>query len=124
MVLLAVPPNQSSSKGLVNIHRRVVCSFLIASGMAIACDTYFQSGVPTGLAPGGTSSSAAGDFDRDGKQDLVFGFQASVRVFSVTSYSPSYTTTGLVTGVTVADFNRDGLLDIAYADKSGVIGIL
>ena len=108
-------------------HRQAVCCFLLASGTAIACDTYFQSGNSIMLSSVPASSFAVGDFDRDGKQDVAIGFTQypGIKIFSL-SVPPGvfYPTARPVTGITVADFNRDGLLDIAYADQSGVVGIL
>jgi hypothetical protein len=105
-------------------HRRVVCFFLLASSAAIACDTYFQSGNPITLTGAWASSFAVGDFDRDGKQDIALGLAQGGITISGLSATHQYPTAGPVTGITAADFNRDGLLDIAYADQTGVAGIL
>ena len=78
---------------------------------------------------GGSSprSVAVGDFNRDGKPDLVVSNNASQNVGLLLgtgsgSFAPvvTYPTGGLwAHAVTVADFNRDGTDDLAVADYAG-----
>src|SRR5437868_3871733 len=83
--------------------------------------------VPTFLAPvnyaAGTAPAAigVGDFNGDGKQDLVVANNASVGTVSVllsngdsTFQAPISSSDGIApTSVVVADFNGDGKLDVA-----------
>jgi uncharacterized protein (TIGR03437 family) len=68
------------------------------------------------------SSIAAGDFNGDGKQDLVVGYGFSDAVYVLlgngdgTFRTPVlYTVGGVVNSVAVADIDRDGKLDIVFA---------
>ena len=105
-------------------YRKAISVFVIATGTGVACDTYFQSGNPILLASLPATALAIGDFDRDGKEDVVLGSAQFGIKISGASTTHAYATAGAVTGIAVADFNRDGLLDIAYSDQSGVAGIL
>ncbi len=73
---------------------------------------------------------AAGDFNGDGIPDLIatnyFEFGKSPVVFlgkgdgTFTQMSTSFTLDYFPTSVAVADFNGDGVLDLAFSDLSGV----
>lgn len=75
------------------------------------------------------------DLNGDGHQDLVFALNGSIALslgngdgtFSAMTVLPSGSSPGLYLGLTVADFNGDGKLDIAATDfgsPSGGLGTL
>jgi hypothetical protein len=80
---------------------------------------------------GGAEGVAAGDFDKDGKMDLVTTVNESggVRVAlgkgdgTFAPPAPIYLTTPNPYGVIVADFNRDGKLDIG-SSGGGFVDVL
>lgn len=92
---------------------------------AIAVST---SSIPT---PVGPISLAAGDFNRDGKQDLVVTSSGSNRIGVLIgngdgTFKPpvQYDAGNGPQSVAVGDFNSDGKLDVAVANYSGTVSIL
>lgn len=83
-----------------------------------------QGTYPTGTSP---IAAAAGDFNNDGHMDLVVANNndASVSVFLADPSNPGtfqsqvkYTISGLPYAIALADFNSDGILDMAVANST------
>jgi hypothetical protein len=76
-------------------------------------------------------SAAVGDFNGDGKLDLVMGNSGSNTVSVLLGNgdgtfgtAANYTTPGTTNSVAVADFNRDGKLDLEVSGSYGVTALL
>lgn len=91
-------------------------------------DGTFQSALTT-YAPFDVTAMGVGDFNRDGKLDLVtsgtFGSDSSVNVWlgngdGTFTYGASYPGDSAPVSIAVADFNRDGKLDLAINNSEGV----
>lgn len=68
----------------------------------------------------GTYTGRAADFNEDGFPDIIFsGYPATVYWGSKSGYQRPEKLKVNATGLTVADFNRDGLLDLACLDFPG-----
>jgi hypothetical protein len=83
----------------------------------------FSAPVTIGAAAGFATLLASGDFNQDGKQDILLVdasrsitiyYNQGAGVFSPTTYFPNAN----ALNVTVADFNHDGNLDIAYVPNA------
>ncbi len=86
-------------------------------------DGTFQAPVNYAAGNSGTYSVAVGDFNQDGKADLVFGGYLAVYVLVGNgdgSFKPAVTyNTGVYSyAVNVGDFNGDGKLDVATIDDN------
>ncbi len=86
---------------------------------------------PSGFGPVNSFATAVGDFNGDGKQDLVAANNgASVNVLLGNgdgTFQPavSYTTPSSTAGVAVGDFNGDGKLDVVVTNRySSSVSIL
>ncbi|MFZ0319217.1 MAG: FG-GAP-like repeat-containing protein [Candidatus Sulfotelmatobacter sp.] len=91
-------------------------------------DGTFQNALTT-YAPFDVTALGVGDFNRDGKLDLVtagtFGGDSSVNVWigngdGTFDYGANYPGGEVPEAIAVADFNRDGKLDLAINDSEGV----
>jgi hypothetical protein len=91
-------------------------------------DGTFQSALTT-YAPFDVTALGVGDFNRDGKLDLVtsgtFGSGSGVNVWlgngdGTFTYGASYPGDTAPVAIAVADFNRDGKLDLAIDNSEGV----
>jgi hypothetical protein len=82
---------------------------------------------------------AVADFDRDGRLDVVVTLRTEASLYMlmqtspgsfsakgpfVTAPAPSTTALALPTGIAVADFGRDGLLDLVVGDDQGSLNLL
>ena len=107
-----------------------IAYMLIArTGDGLGCNTVYRVGnVAWGVA--------TGDFDNDGWPDVAVSAQgkSTIEILRNTALSPSLVTlatprsipvTGKPSGIGVADVDKDGNLDIAYADQSSnLVGII
>jgi uncharacterized protein (TIGR03437 family) len=131
------PPTYATSQGVGGIHSMALADFngdgtpdlavaagdvwILLSRGGGSFKTPVRLAMPTlNNSTVQADTLAAGDFNGDGKQDLVVGtaYGDGVYVFlgngDGTFQAPvEYTTGGNVTSVAVADFNGDGKLDIA-----------
>jgi hypothetical protein len=85
--------------------------------------------VPAAAASRGSLQVALGDFNGDGKPDIVAAGCGSATVFlnngNGTFAAPqTYTVAGSPTAVAVGDFNNDGKLDIVTANANGTVSLL
>ena len=87
--------------------------------------TFRESGV--GYYPGADAYAlAVGDFDEDNRMDVAVVNQSTNQVsilLGLVSRS-THATAPTPTAVVVADFNRDGHLDLAVSTRSGVVSVL
>jgi hypothetical protein len=85
---------------------------------------------PALWASPGLSAVAVGDFNRDGKPDIVVANPGGAMVGVLlnngngTFGTQTYTVGGSPTAVTIGDFNRDGKLDIVTANANGTVSLL
>jgi len=91
---------------------------------------YFSSRSITGQV-NLTSPIAGGDFNNDGKMDLVVASGATVYVLAGNgdgTYAPAYGSAGpantVITGIHVADLNSDGKLDLIINGRRGTTGVI
>jgi hypothetical protein len=93
---------------------------------ALNCQTY---AVPAAAALPGPLHVAVGDFNGDGKPDIVAAGCGSVTVFlnngNGTFAAPqTYAVAGAPTAVALGDFNGDGKRDIVTANANGTVSLL
>jgi hypothetical protein len=109
--------------------------FLVHGGLGADVTVYlgngdgtFQTGVVYGGASDGFTSVVLADMDGDGHPDMVVGTQANTvqilhgnadGTFATTS-SGGASLSSYLTVLAVADFNSDGILDIAVVDGDGL----
>src|SRR5580692_2121543 len=100
----------------------------ILAASAKACQPFFPS--VHYLAGTGASSPAIGDFNGDGKPDLVVLIGKDLAVLLRNNDGTFRQAGSFPTGATIprtvvaGDFNRDGKLDAAVADANGAVDIL
>jgi hypothetical protein len=124
----------SLSVGLAAVALSLLLLFLVSARQAmatapIAGDPVSTEGVVTILTPDdGVMGLVALDLDDDGRTDLAFGDGNDVRIVANASTtetvswpsSPVITsTTAPVADLAAADFDRDGLVDLAVASADG-----
>ncbi|MGQ4387159.1 FG-GAP-like repeat-containing protein [Streptomyces sp. SAS_270] len=81
----------------------------------------FDAQIQSGAYPMGAVQLAAGDFDEDGKDDLVVGSSAGNFVYRGASTGPTLQTEageGYADALTVADFDHDGHDDLVVGSDS------
>ena len=111
-------------------------------GVSYKCNSYIYWGAAAGYSAGNRATlptvsargSAVADLDRDGYLDLVFSnahdgatYQVNSYIFwgSATGYSAVKRTelpTLTASGVSVADLDRDGQLDLVFSNQTGAKG--
>jgi hypothetical protein len=91
---------------------------------------HFQSlFIPAIAANPGPTYVAVGDFNGDGKSDIVLASPGAVSLLlnegnGVFGAAQTYTVGGSPTAVAVGDFNRDGKLDIVTANSNSTVSVL
>jgi VCBS repeat protein/FG-GAP repeat protein len=126
---MKLPQSMSLVRALVGA---LLCTVGLGPAHAQAVSFIARRDFPTFRAP---NNIATGDFNRDGIPDLVVpnSFQESTAINVLIGnrdgsfQPPVFVNTGgqIPSGVGVADFNRDGIPDIAVANfQSGTVSIL
>jgi len=105
--------------------RRLLCALgalFTVVGAAVPTWAQFETRIIEQIRPYGASSVALGDFNHDGKLDLVVsddnGFTVSLGNGDGTFQAAAFYSTQISYSLAVADFNGDGNLDIVIANDS------
>jgi uncharacterized repeat protein (TIGR01451 family) len=126
--------NQPTVSGPNRIPRPL--AFIFFAFFELLCDPFWTcaqsyTSAREFLSGGSPSAVAVGDFNHDGKEDVVianFGTTISVLLGNGdgTFQAPVNYPIGTVTlaDIAAADFNGDGKLDLAVTDRSGTLNIL